>query len=130
MKKAGTHTIGRRKSAVARAFLKTGSGEITINTKPYKVYFGRATLQMIIRQPLEASNQLDKFDISVNVSGGGMSGQAGAVRHAIARALVATDPAVRKTIKPLGLLTRDPRAVERKKYGRHGARRGAQFSKR
>jgi small subunit ribosomal protein S9 len=130
MKKSGVHTIGRRKSAVARAFLRAGNGVITVNDKPCDDYFGRATLRMIIRQPLEVAAQTDKFDVKVTVAGGGLSGQAGAVRHAIARALIAANLELRGVLKKAGLLTRDPRAVERKKYGRHGARRRPQFSKR
>jgi small subunit ribosomal protein S9 len=131
MTKAGTtQTIGRRKTSVARIFLKAGDGKITVNGMTYEEYFGRKTSQMVVRQPLELIKASEKFDISVNVSGGGKSGQAGAVRHAIARALVKLDPETRGDIKKAGYLTRDARAVERKKYGRHKARKRPQFSKR
>jgi small subunit ribosomal protein S9 len=131
MKAAGsTHTIGRRKTSVARAFLKPGSGGLLINGLTYDKYFGRETLRMVIRQPLELLKITDKFDIKVNVCGGGKSGQAGAVRHAIARALIASNPENRKALKEVGYLTRDAREVERKKYGRHKARKRPQYSKR
>ncbi len=131
MTKAGTTlTIGRRKTSVARVFLKAGEGKITVNGLTYDEYFGRKTSQMVLRQPLELMKVTDKFDINVNVKGGGKSGQAGAVRHAIARALVKLDPESRGEIKKAGYLTRDARAVERKKYGRHKARKRPQFSKR
>ena len=131
MKKSNaTHTIGRRKTAVARAFVSPGEGKLTVNKSDYKEYFGRDTLRMIIKQPLVVVDGVTKYDVRVNVVGGGPSGQAGAVRHAIARALVATDEAFRKPLKAAGLLTRDPREVERKKFGRHKARRRPQYSKR
>ena len=131
MTKAGTtQTIGRRKTSVARIFLKAGEGKITVNGLSYDEYFGRKTSQMVVRQPLELMKITDKFDINVNVKGGGKSGQAGAVRHAIARALVKLDPESRGEVKKAGYLTRDARAVERKKYGRHKARKRPQFSKR
>ncbi len=129
-KTPATHTIGRRKTATARAYLKPGKGEIIINGLSCDDYFGRETLRMVVRQPLVATSQLESFDVKVNVKGGGKSGQAGAVRHAIARALVKVDGETRTTIKPLGFLTRDPREVERKKFGRHKARKRPQFSKR
>lgn len=130
-KKVSTiHTIGRRKTSTARVFLQPGTGAITVNAKPYEVYFGRATAQMVVRQPLNLIDALTKFDINVLVSGGGLSGQAGAVRHAISRALETFEADNRKVLKAAGLLTRDPREVERKKYGKHGARRSTQFSKR
>ena len=125
-----THTIGRRKTAVARAYVAPGEGAIVVNGRPYEQYFGRATSRMIVRQPLEATGDLGKIDIKVNVTGGGSSGQAGAVRHAIARALVRMDEAKRKPLRSAGLLTRDAREVERKKYGLHKARRRPQYSKR
>ena len=125
-----TMSTGRRKSATARIFLKNGEGLIVVNAKPYDVYFGRKTSQMIVRQPLEVTEKMGKFDIMVNVSGGGISAQAGAVRHGIARALEKVDAALRPPLKVAGLLTRDPREVERKKYGRRGARRSTQYSKR
>lgn len=124
------HTIGRRKSSVARVYMKPGSGMITVNGRPYAEYFGRATLQMVVRQPLSLLQQEEKFDLLVNVCGGGPSGQAGAVRLGISRALIKFDINNRKALKVEGYLTRDAREVERKKYGRRGARRGAQFSKR
>ncbi len=121
---------GRRKSSVARVFIKSGSGAIVVNGKPVDEYFARETGRMIVRQPLELTNHAATFDIMVNVSGGGESGQAGAVRHGISRALVNYEPSLRPVLKPGGFLTRDPRAVERKKYGRPKARRSFQFSKR
>ena len=124
------HAIGRRKSAVARVYIKEGKGEITVNAKPYKVFFGRQTLQMIVRQPLEAVNSMEKYDILVNVSGGGPSGQAGATQLGIARALLKMSQELRPTLKKEGFLTRDAREVERKKYGRHKARKRPQYSKR
>jgi small subunit ribosomal protein S9 len=130
MKKAGIHAIGRRKTAVARVYLRPGAGKISVNGKDYQEFFGRKTLQMITRQPIEAIPAASGFDIFVNVSGGGSSGQAGAVRHAISRALVSVDEGNRKELRTRGYLTRDARMVERKKYGRHGARRRPQFSKR
>ena len=130
MKSPATHTIGRRKTAVARAFLKPGTGVITVNKIPYEEYFGRKTLQMVIRQPLAVLESLEKYDVQINVSGGGKSGQAGSVRHAIARALVKLDAENRKALKVVGYLTRDAREVERKKYGRHKARKRPQYSKR
>ena len=130
MKKSGTHAIGRRKTAVARVFLRPGTGQITVNGRPYEDFFGRKTLQMVLRQPVEAIPAAKTFDIQVNVKGGGSSGQAGAVRHAISRALVKIDEGNKKELRTRGYLTRDARMVERKKYGRHGARRRPQFSKR
>ena len=124
------HTIGRRKTSVARAYLSPGKGEVTVNGKPYEKYFGRATSRMVVMQPLVVTSTNEKFDVKINVTGGGPSGQAGAVRHAISRALVKIDETMRKPLRDAGLLTRDARAVERKKYGRHGARRRPQFSKR
>lgn len=130
MKGYEVHTIGRRKNAVARIFVKDGSGVITVNDLPYEQYFDRDTLRMVVRQPLEIVAKLTSVDILVNVDGGGKSGQAGAVRHGISRALVKIDETARKALKAAGLLTRDAREVERKKYGRHKARRRPQFSKR
>lgn len=130
MKKSGTHAIGRRKTAVARVFLRPGTGQITVNGRPYEDFFGRKTLQMVLRQPVEAIPAAKTFDIQVNVKGGGSSGQAGAVRHAISRALVKIDEGNKKELRTRGYLNRDARMVERKKYGRHGARRRPQFSKR
>jgi len=124
---AGT---GRRKRAVCRVRLWPGTGEITVNTKPADQYFGRATLMQIVRQPLEATNSLGRFDVSVNAAGGGLAGQAGAIRHGIARALVRLDESLRPLLRKAGLLTRDPREKESKKYGRKRARKRFQFSKR
>ena len=121
---------GRRKSSVARVYLMPGSGKITINKKDMDDYFGLETLKIIVRQPLEATNTVDKFDILVNVKGGGFTGQAGANRHGIARALNRYDLDLRPTLKKAGFLTRDPRMKERKKYGLKKARRASQFSKR
>jgi len=124
------NTVGRRKTSVARVFLKPGAGEIIVNDKAYEKYFSRDTLRSIVRQPFELTNTVAKFNVSANVVGGGESGQAGAVRHGIARALIETDVALRPTLKKAGLLMRDPRMKERKKYGRKGARKRFQFSKR
>jgi small subunit ribosomal protein S9 len=121
---------GRRKSSVARVFLKAGSGKIIVNDKPVDEYFSRETGRMIVRQPLVLTENLDKFDIMVNVAGGGESGQAGAVRHGITRALIELDAEMKPTLKAAGLVTRDAREVERKKVGFHKARRRKQFSKR
>jgi len=121
---------GRRKSAVARVFLKPGKGEITVNGKPVDVFFSRETGRMIVRQPLALTNTLSSFDIHVNVDGGGESGQAGAVRHGITRALIDYDAAFKPALKKAGLVTRDAREVERKKVGLHKARRRRQYSKR
>ncbi|MBS2027869.1 MAG: 30S ribosomal protein S9 [Deltaproteobacteria bacterium] len=121
---------GRRKEAVARVWIKGGTGEITINHRPIDNYFGRQTSKMIVRQPLELVEQKDKLDVVVNVVGGGLSGQAGAIRHGITRALMAYNPEFRPALKKAGFVTRDARAVERKKYGRPGARKRFQFSKR
>ena len=129
-KDSSIQTIGRRKSASARAFVKEGKGSIEVNGKPYEQFFVRETSQMVIRQPLVALEALEKYDIRITVKGGGPSGQAGAARLAIARALVVHDEANKKTLRAAGFLTRDPRAVERKKYGRHKARKRPQFSKR
>jgi small subunit ribosomal protein S9 len=121
---------GRRKSAVARVFLKPGKGKFMVNGKPVDEYFGRETGRMIVRQPLVLTNHVDTFDIQVNVDGGGESGQAGAVRHGITRALIEYDAALKPALSKAGLVTRDAREVERKKVGLHGARRAPQFSKR
>jgi small subunit ribosomal protein S9 len=121
---------GRRKSATARVYLRPGSGNFKVNRTAIDSYFKNETLQMIIRQPLQLTDTLNKFDVTVNVAGGGTSGQAGAVRHGIARALVEFNAELRKKLKKAGLLTRDPRAKERKKYGQKGARKRFQFSKR
>ena len=121
---------GRRKSSVARVYLVPGTGKVTINKKDMDEYFGLETLKIIVRQPLEATNKADKFDVIVNVKGGGFTGQAGAIRHGIARALNKYDLDLRPTLKKAGYLTRDPRMKERKKYGLKKARRAPQFSKR
>ena len=121
---------GRRKSAVARVFLKPGKGQFSVNGKPVDEFFGRETGRMVVRQPLELTKNLANFDITVNVYGGGESGQAGAVRHGIARALIEYDAALKGTLSAAGLVTRDAREVERKKVGLHKARRRKQYSKR
>jgi len=121
---------GRRKSSVARVYLAPGNGKITINKRDADDYFGMETLKLIIKQPLELTGSSGKFDIRVSVKGGGFTGQAGAIRHGISRALVEADADFHKTLKKAGLLTRDPRMKERKKYGLKGARRAPQFSKR
>ncbi len=121
---------GRRKTAVARVFLKNGSGKIIVNGKPVDEFFSRETGRMIVRQPLELTQHLDTFDIMVNVSGGGESGQAGAVRHGITRALIDYDATLKPVLSKAGFVTRDAREVERKKVGLHKARRRKQFSKR
>ena len=121
---------GRRKSSVARVYLVPGTGKVTINKKDMDEYFGLETLKIIVRQPLEATNMADKFDVIVNVKGGGFTGQAGAIRHGIARASNKYDLDLRPTLKKAGYLTRDPRMKERKKYGLKKARRAPQFSKR
>ena len=124
------YATGRRKESVARVWIKPGTGKITVNGRDETVYFARPVLRMILRQPLIATNRDGQFDVVVTVNGGGLSGQAGAVRHGISRALVNYEPSLRAALKPGGFLTRDPRAVERKKYGKAKARRSFQFSKR
>jgi small subunit ribosomal protein S9 len=121
---------GRRKTAAARVFLKPGKGAISINGKTVEQYFGRETSRMLVRQPLEIAESIDRFDIKITVSGGGPSGQAGAIRHGITRALIEYDEALRKPLRAAGLVTRDAREVERMKVGLHQARRAPQFSKR
>ena len=121
---------GRRKSAVARVFIKPGKGDIVVNDKPLDVFFSRETGRMVVRQPLQLTDTLNKFDIMVNVFGGGESGQAGAVRHGITRALIDFDAALKPILSKAGLVTRDAREVERKKVGLRKARRRKQFSKR
>ena len=125
-----TNALGRRKTAVARVFLKKGDGKITINHKDYKVYFTTAPLQFIINQSFLVTDNANKYDVTVNVAGGGYKGQAEAVRLGISRALVELDPANKPNLKAHGLTTRDPRMVERKKFGRAKARKRFQFSKR
>lgn len=124
------YATGRRKTSSARVFLKPGKGAITINGKKAVDYLRRMQSQMIIEQPLELVNQAGKFDVKVTVEGGGESGQAGAIRHGITRALIAFNPEYKKSLYEAGFVTRDPRMVERKKYGLRGARRRGQFSKR
>ena len=121
---------GRRKSSVARVYLVPGTGKVTINKRDIDEYLGLETLKVVVRQPLVATETVDKFDVLVNVKGGGYTGQAGAIRHGIARALLQVDGEYRPTLKAAGYLTRDPRMKERKKYGLKAARRAPQFSKR
>ena len=121
---------GRRKSSTARVFLKSGAGNIVVNGRPLDEYFGRETSRMVVRQPLETAEATDKFDIRVTVTGGGNTGQAGAIRHGITRALMAYDEELRRPLRQAGFVTRDAREVERKKVGLHKARRATQFSKR
>ena len=121
---------GRRKSSTARVYLQRGSGQIIINKKPIDEYFGRETARMIVRQPLELAEMVDKVDVKVNVSGGGNSGQAGAIRHGITRALLAYDEEMRPALRQAGYVTRDAREVERKKVGLHKGRKRPQYSKR
>lgn len=129
-KSAKYYGTGRRKKSIARVYLVPGKGEITINKRDINDYFGLETLKVIVRQPLAATDTMDKFNVIVTVKGGGYTGQAGAVRHGIARALLQADPDYRPTLKKAGYLTRDPRMKERKKYGLKAARRAPQFSKR
>jgi len=124
------YATGRRKSSAARVFLTTGSGQITVNGRSLDVFFGRETARMIVRQPLGTVSMLDRIDIRVTVTGGGTSGQAGAIRHGIARALVDYDEELRRPLRQAGFLTRDAREVERKKIGLHKARKRPQYSKR
>ena len=124
------YATGKRKSSVARVFLKPGSGNIVVNRKSIDEYFGRETSKMVIRQPLELTGNIGKFDIFVNVCGGGPSGQAGAIKHGITKALMEADAELRGALKKAGFITRDSRIKERKKYGKRSARRSFQFSKR
>ena len=124
------YATGKRKDAVARVWIKPGPGQITVNQKPVEQYFARPVLRMILQQPLHVANRAGQFDIVVTVEGGGLSGQAGAVRHGLAKALTNFEPELRPALKREGFLTRDPRVVERKKYGKKKARRSFQFSKR
>jgi len=124
------YATGKRKDAVARVWLKPGRGQIIVNDKDYTAYFARPVLQMLLQQPIKAAERADQYDIMVTVMGGGLSGQAGAVRHGIAKALTYYEPELRSVLKRGGFLTRDSRTVERKKYGRAKARRSFQFSKR
>jgi small subunit ribosomal protein S9 len=121
---------GRRKSSTARVFLRPGSGTITVNQRPLDEFFGRETARMVVRQPLELVEMLEKFDLYITVKGGGISGQAGAIRHGITRALMDYDEALRPALRKAGFVTRDARRVERKKVGLHKARKKPQFSKR
>ena len=121
---------GRRKTAAAKVFLKPGSGQITVNGRSLDEFFGRETGRMIVRQPLELTQMTEKFDVTVSVDGGGVTGQAGAIRHGITRALIEYDESLRRPLRAAGFVTRDAREVERKKVGRRKARRGTQFSKR
>ena len=130
MASAKFYGTGRRKKSIARVYLVPGTGNITINKRDIDNYLGLETLKVIVRQPLVATNTVDKFDVIVNVHGGGFTGQAGAIRHGIARALLEADPEFRPALKKAGYLTRDPRMKERKKYGLKKARRAPQFSKR
>lgn len=130
MAAATFYGTGKRKSSIARVWLKPGSGKITVNQKDIDDYFGRETSKMIVKQPLELTENVDKFDIYVTVKGGGDSGQAGAIKHGITKALLEVDAALRGALKKAGYITRDSRVKERKKYGKAAARRSFQFSKR
>ncbi len=125
-----SNSTGRRKTSTARVFLGPGNGRITVNDRPLDQFFGRETARMVVRQPLQVADVLEKVDVRVTVTGGGSSGQAGAIRHGIARALVEYDEAMRRSLRRAGFLTRDAREVERKKVGLHKARKRPQFSKR
>jgi small subunit ribosomal protein S9 len=127
---ATQYGTGRRKTATARVFMKAGTGKITVNDRPLDEFFGRETGRMIVRQPLQVAQVEDRFDFTVQVDGGGITGQAGAIRHGITRALMEYDETLRPTLRKAGFVTRDAREVERKKVGRRKARRGPQYSKR
>ena len=129
-RRAEFFSTGKRKNAIARIKLRSGEGKITVNDEPAESYFGRQTLQMIIRQPFDVTGTAGKFDVNANVNGGGLAGQAGAVRHGIARALLTMNPDLRKPLKNAGFITRDAREKERRKVGRRKARRRPQYSKR
>jgi small subunit ribosomal protein S9 len=129
-KQGRAYATGKRKNAVARVWIKPGAGKITVNTRAVEVFFARPVLRMLIQQPLVAANRNGQYDVTCTVSGGGLSGQAGAVRHGISKALTQYEPDLRGVLKKGGFLTRDPRVVERKKYGKAKARRSFQFSKR
>jgi small subunit ribosomal protein S9 len=129
-KQGRAYATGKRKNAVARVWLKPGKGTITVNTRPVEVFFARPVLRMLIQQPIVAANRTGQYDVICTVSGGGLSGQAGAVRHGLSKALTNFEPDLRSVLKRGGFLTRDSRVVERKKYGRAKARRSFQFSKR
>ena len=124
------YATGRRKTSIARVWMKPGTGEITINKRTMDEYFGRPTSKMVVRQPLELTDNIGKFDINVNVCGGGPSGQAGAIKHGITKALLEVDPELRASLKKAGFITRDSRIKERKKYGLKKARKAPQYSKR
>lgn len=130
MSEAQLYGTGRRKSSTARVFMKAGSGSITVNNRPLDQFFGRQTARMIVRQPLELMNLADKFDITATVKGGGTTGQAGAIRHGLTRALMQYDESLRPALRKAGFVTRDAREVERKKVGLRKARRATQYSKR
>lgn len=125
-----SYATGRRKNAIARVWVKRGTGQITVNGRDVTTYFARPVLQMVLKQPFEAAERMGEFDVIATVVGGGLSGQAGAVRHGISRALTYFEPGLRPALKAGGFMTRDPRVVERKKYGKRKARRSFQFSKR
>ena len=129
-KQGRAYATGKRKNAIARVWVRPGSGKIVVNDKEFVAYFARPVLQMILKQPLAVANRATQYDIICTVSGGGLSGQAGAVRHGLSKALTYYEPALRTALKPHGFLTRDSRVVERKKYGKAKARRSFQFSKR
>ncbi len=130
MTETSFYGTGRRKTSTARVYLKPGSGSITVNNRPLDTFFGRKTAQMIVRQPLELMNLTDKFDVNVTVKGGGTTGQAGAIRHGLTRALMQYDESLRPALRKAGFVTRDAREVERKKVGLRKARRATQYSKR
>jgi len=130
VEKQGWYATGKRKSAIARVWLRPGSGNVTINRRSMDNYFGRAVLKMILQEPFELTETRGKFDVLVNVCGGGLAGQAGAIRHGITRALLQMDPELRSVLKKAGMVTRDSRVKERKKYGQPGARKRFQYSKR
>jgi small subunit ribosomal protein S9 len=124
------YATGKRKNAIARVWLKPGTGNITVNSRPFDTYFGRQTSRMVILQPFELTQTVGRFDIVATVCGGGLSGQAGAIKHGLSKALLSVDPSYRSVLKSAGFLTRDSRVKERKKYGKRGARASFQFSKR
>jgi small subunit ribosomal protein S9 len=130
VEKQGWYATGKRKSAIARVWLRPGSGNVTINRRSMDDYFGRAVLKMILQEPFELTETRGKYDVLVNVCGGGLAGQAGAIRHGITRALLQVDPELRSVLKKAGMVTRDSRVKERKKYGQPGARKRFQYSKR
>jgi small subunit ribosomal protein S9 len=128
--KVSVAATGKRKTAVARVYVSSGSGQIQVNRRALEGYFGRPTSRMVVHQPFEVTGTMGQYDVSVNVTGGGVSAQAAAIRHGITRALIAANPELRPALKKAGHVTRDPREVERKKYGRHKARKRPQYSKR